>query len=610
MALRKFVFQPGLDKDGTAYSAEGRWFESDKVRFRRGRPQTIGGWVKYLETTFLGVCRALFDWVASTGGEYLAVGTHLKYYVNEGSRFYDITPIRTTISLGTNPLTTTNGSTTVLVTTPSSHGAVVNDFVTLSGFVSSVNGIPAAVLNDEFQVVGVPETDEFEIEVAVPATSSGVGGGAGIEAEFQINTGLVNFVSATGWGVPPWGTSGWGSSTALSPTNQLRLYSQDAFGNDLVFCVRGGGVYLWDWSSGTSVRGVALSDLPGAIDAPTAALFVNVSEVDRHVICYGVNPLGSGDLDPLLIRWSDRENVEDWRPTATNTSGGQRLSTGSFIVGFIQTRQETLIWTDAGIESMRFIGGDFVFETSVVNRGISIIAPFASANANGVVYFMDRGAFYLYNGAVQPIDCPVQNDVFDNLNLGQAFKIFAAANEGFNEVTWFYPVGSGATEVTNYVTFNYLEGVWTLGTFDRTTWTSAPSRRLPIAAGYQNDEENFLFEHETGYDADGEIMNAYIETADFDLDDGDRFMFVDRIIPDIAYEGGSDLSEVNIVIRGRDYPLEDKATLSTSAVTPTDRWEDIRLRSRQISIRYETGNAGFGWRLGDIRLNLRPDGRK
>ena len=605
MPLTKINFRPGIDKEGTQYSSEGTWFDSDKVRFNKLFPEIIGGWQKYITSTFRGVCRSLFDWVAAGGFQYLGMGTNLKFYVNEGATYYDITPIRATETLGTNPFAVTNGSTTVVVS-DTAHGAVLNDFVTFSGATGPIGGIDASEFNREHQVTSIIDADSYTIEVDTAASSSTSGGGSAVEAKYQINTGLNTYVSSTGWGSGTWSAGAWGSSSALAANNQLRLWSQDSFGNDLLFCARAGGVYYWTQSTGTSTRAVALPDLPGASNAPVAALQVMVSDVDRHVICFGANPIGSTELDPLFVRWSDQENAADWTPSATNTAGGQRLSTGSLIIGALQTRQETLIWTDSGIESMRFAGPPFVFQFSVISRGVSMIAPNAAVSGDGSVFFMDRGEFYAYSGTVQVLPCSVKEHVFSTINLDQAYKVFATRNAEFNEVTWFYPVGSGDTEITNYVTYNYVDRTWMVGTFDRTAWIEASTRNRPIAAGVNGEDNNYLYNQETGMTADGEPIEAYIESGDIDLDDGDRFVFMRRIMPDFVIRGDG---SVDVVVKGRNAPMKDATVRSTSTISAGSDEVYVSNRMRQAIIRIESNAPEIYWRMGTIRADMRPDGR-
>ena len=616
MPLLKLKFQPGINREGTEYSADAGWYDSDKIRFRKGRPEKIGGWEKYSVSSFLGVCRSLEDWVVADGVAYLGLGTTLKFYINEGSSFSDVTPIRATTTDGVT-FAATNGSSTLTVT-DTAHGAVVNDFVTFSDAASLGGLIIAAVLNQEYQIAALTSADVYTITAkdtdgdTVTANSSDSGnGGSGVDGAYQISVGLDTYVQGVGWGASTWGSSPFGSSSALSASSQLRLYSQDVFGDDLLFNVRAGGIYYWDESSGTSTRGVALSAVSGASDAPTIALQVMMSDVDKHVICFGVNPLGSSAIDPLHIRWSDSESAADWTPTAINSAGGVTLSTGSIIIGALKTRQEMLIWTDAGMHSMRFIGSPFIFQIAVVNEGISMVSPKAAVNAGGAVYFMDRGGFYVYTGSIQPIPCSVLDYVFSNLNIGQAFKVFATTNVDHNEVTWFYPIGSDNTEITNYVTYNYAEQLWSVGTMDRGTWIEANSKNYPIASSVvTSSDTNYLYIQERGYDADGSAMTAFVESGDVEMGDGEKYMLLSRMIPDFTFSGDTDSASMDVILKGKDYPLEDLTTLSTSTVTSSTQQSFLRVRTRSSAFRIESSGSGFGWRLGDLRFDMRPDGRR
>ena len=447
MPLAKIQFAPGVNKEGTEYTADSGWFDSDKIRFRQGRPEKIGGWEKYSQNYFLGVCRSIHDWASLEAIKYIGLGTNLKFYVNEGNVFNDVTPIRATTTNGIT-FAATDGS-SVITATDSSHGCAVNDFVTFSDAVSLGGLITAPVLNQEYQIASVPTANTYTIVAkdtagdAVVANSSDTGnGGSGVDGAYQINTGLNAVVQSSGWGTNSWGSGGFGSATSIASGGQLRLYSQDNFGEDLLFNPRGGGIYYWDESSGTSARAVNVTTLGGASDAPVVALQVMVSDIDQHVIAFGTNPIGSSNIDPLFVRFSDQENVADWTPRVTNTAGGTRINSGSQIIGAVQARQEILIFTDASIHSMRFSGAPFTFQFQTLSTDVSMISPKAAVNARGSVYFMDKGNFYVYNGSVQPLPCSVKDHVYSNLNADQEFKIFAAENNAFSEVTWFYPIGT------------------------------------------------------------------------------------------------------------------------------------------------------------------------
>ena len=616
MPLAKVQFNPGVDKEGTEYTADAGWFDSDKIRFRKGRPEKIGGWQKFSTDSFLGICRSLHDWASLESIKYIGLGTNLKFYVSEGSSFNDITPIRSTTSAGDVTFSATDGSSTLTVS-DTAHGAVVNDFVTFSGALTLGGNITATVLNQEYQVLAVPNANSYTVIAkdtdgnAVTANASDTGnGGSSTVGTYQINTGLNTFVSGTGWGAGAWGASTWGSASSVSAAGQLRLYSQDNFGEDLIFNARGGGVYYWDESNGTGARGVEIGSLSGASDTPTIALQVMVSDIDQHVIAFGTNPIGSSNIDPLFVRFSDQENAADWTPTATNTAGGVRINSGSQIIGAVQARQEILIWTDVSLHSMRFVGSPFIFEFTRLSSDISMISPNAAVNARGAVYFMDRGNFYVYNGAVQPLPCTVKDHVFSNLNQDQAFKVFAAENNDFNEVIWFYPIGEGDTEITNYVSYNYEENLWAVGTLSRGTWIGAGTRNKPLATTAINGGNNYLYRHEVGFDDDDQPMNAFIESGDVELGEGEYFMYMNRIIPDFTFSGNSSDATANIVIKGSNFPLENSTTLSTSTVTPTSTQSFVRNRARHAVVRIESNGLGYGWRLGDLRFEMRQDGRR
>ena len=621
MPLAKFRFAPGINKEGTEYTAEGSWFDSDKMRFRSGYPEKIGGWEKYSSGTYLGTARSLHQWDDLGGTDYMGIGTNLKWYVELGGAYNDVTPIRATTSAGDVTFAATDGSSTVTIT-DSSHGAVTGDFVTFSGVDSdglgSGGNITEAVLEQEYQIDLVTTANAYTITAkdtsgdTVTANSSDSGnGGSSVVGVYQINTGLDTYVSSTGWGSGTWGRGTWGS--ADSNAENLRLWSQDNFGEDLIGNPRGGGLYYWDSSAGVSTVAINFTALSTASDVPLLVNQIMVSEVDRHIIAFGSNSISATSvLDELLVRWSDAEDAGNWTPSSTNSAGGQRVSSGSYIVGALKTRQEILIWTDAGVHSMRFIGGPFTFQFRQLMEGPSIISPKAAAVAASTVFWMDRGNFYMYDGAVRPLPCSVLAYITTDINLGQAYKVFAASNPDFSEIMWFYP-SSSATEVDRYVIFNYKENLWSIGTLVRTAWTPAPTREKPLAAGTA-DSSNYIYQHETGYNDDESAMTAYIESGDFDLQDGEHFVLLSRIIPDVKFTTatGSPTSNttVTMTMKGKNYPLETASTLSTSTIETTTTQSEIRGRARQAAIRIESSTTGMTWRLGDLRLELRPDGRR
>lgn len=615
--LVKFDFKPGINREGTQLTAGTGWYDGDKIRFRKGRAEQIGGWQKYSTNTFLGICRSLLDWVAAASIEYLGVGTNLKFYVNQGDAYFDVTPIRETTLAGAVTFSAVNGSSTITVADVN-HGAVANDFVTFSGAVTLGGNITAAVLNQEYQIATIVDGNTYTIEAkdtagaTVTANASDTGnGGAAVVGAYQINTGLNTYVASSGFGAGTWGAGGWGGSTAITAGNQLRLYSQDTFEDNLLFNVRGGGVYYWIESTGTGTRAVALPDVAGALEAPVVALQVMVSETDAHTICFGCNEQGQTTINPLHIRWSDQRNPVDWKQTSLNSSRSVTLSSGSFIVGAIKTRQEILVFTDNSIHTMRFSGKPFVYQFDVINEGLSMISPNAATNAGDMVFFMDRGGFYFYNGSIQRLTCTVLDYVFSNLNKDQEYKVFATTSVDFSEVYWYYPVGSGNTECTNYVSYNYMEDSWAIGTLTRAAWIPANTRRYPIASSaITSSDNNYLYNHENGYDADGSAMNAYIESGGVEIGDGEQFMFVNRLIPDFEFRGTTASASMNLTMKGKDFPLNSSSTLATANVTENSNQSFIRARTRESIIRVESSGTGYGWTLGQLRFDVRPDGRR
>jgi len=615
--LVKFDFKPGINREGTQLTAGTGWYDGDKIRFRKGRAEQIGGWQKYSTNTFLGICRSLLDWVAAASIEYLGVGTNLKFYVNQGDAYFDVTPIRETTAAGDVTFSAVNGSSTLTVADVN-HGAIANDFVTFSGAVTLGGNITASVLNQEYEIATIIDGNSYTVEAkdtagaAVTANASDTGnGGASVVGAYQINTGLNTYVASSGFGAGTWGAGGWGGSTAISAGNQLRLYSQDTFEDNLLFNVRGGGVYYWIESTGTGTRAVALPDVAGALEAPILALQVMVSETDAHTICFGCNEQGQTTINPLHIRWSDQRNPVDWKQTSLNSSRSVTLSSGSFIVGAIKTRQEILVFTDNSIHTMRFSGKPFVYQFDVINEGLSMISPNAATNAGDMVFFMDRGGFYFYNGSIQRLTCTVLDYVFSNINKDQEYKVFATTSVDFSEVYWYYPVGSGNTECTNYVSYNYMEDSWAIGTLTRAAWIPANTRRYPIASSaITYSDNNYLYNHENGYDADGVAMNAYVESGGVEIGDGEQFMFVNRLIPDFEFRGTTASASMNLTMKGKDFPLNSSSTLATATVTENSNQSFVRARTRESIIRVESSGTGYGWTLGQLRFDVRPDGRR
>ncbi len=626
MPLQKFLFNPGINKQGTSYTAEGGWFDGNLVRFRKGFAEKIGGWEKYISVSYEGTGRKLHAWVDLDGTKLLGLGTRYKLYIQEGSSYNDVTPIRRTSAAGAATFAATNGSSTLTVT-DSSNGSNVGDFVTYTDAVSLGGNITAAVLNQEYQIQSVPTSNTYTIIAkdtdgnAVTANSSDTGnGGSSTVAAYQITTGLDVFVDGTGWGVGGWGTGTWGSTSSLTDANQLRLWSMDNFGEDLISNPRAGSVYYWDKSDGLGTRSVALSSLTGSNLAPTKGLQVIVSDIDRHAIVLGADPIEngvrSGKIDPLLVAFSDQENIFDWEPTSTNTAGSLRCSAGSEIIGAVRARQETLIWTDVALYSLQFIGPPLTFGLNLVNEGVSLIGPNAIVNSPSGIFWMDRKGFYTYNGSVAPVPCTVHSYVFDDFEEGQAFQVFGILNKQFDEVGWFY-CSSGQTVIDRYVFFNYVENTWSIGQLSRTAWLDEGIFSQPIAAGKYSDTP-YLYSHEVGYNNDGQPMdNVYVQSADFDIGDGEEFQFIKRFIPDVKFQGSGSDQTINVQIKTRNYPGNSFTTDQTTSFTSTTSKIDMRARARQAVIRFESDDDGtsveridVGFRIGGTRLDIQPNGSR
>jgi hypothetical protein len=627
MALQQFLFRPGINKEGTSLTAEGGWFDGNLVRFRMGFAEKIGGWEKYLTQTYLGTGRKLHPWVNLDGTKLLAIGTTYKLYIQEGANYNDITPIRKTTAAGGATFAATNGSSSITVTV-SSHGANANDFVTFTDAATLGGTITATVLNQEYQIDSVPTTNTFTITakdtngdtVTANGSDTGNGGGATV-AVFQINVGLDVFVAGSGWGAGTWGSGTWGSTSALSASNQLRLWSIDNFGEDLVACPRAGGIYYWDKTTTLNNPAVAISSLSGSNLAPTVGLQVLISDVDRHVIILGADPISdtgrTSVIDPLLIAFSDQENILDWEPKATNTAGSLRCSAGSEIIGGLRARQETLIWTDAALYSLQFIGPPLTFGLNLVNEGVSLIGPNACINTPAGIFWMDRKGFYNYSGGVQVVPCLVHDYVFNDLNEFQSYQCFATLNKEFNEVGWFYCSGT-ETVIDRYVTYNYVDQTWAIGQLSRTAWMDEGIFDNPIAAGKDNGY-SYLYNHEVGNDADGQPMqNVYIQSGDFDLGDGNDFQFIRTFIPDVKfYNTTNSTPKLNVVLKTRNYPGQSLTSDQTTAFDSSTTKVDMRARGRQAVVRFESDDdgttddqLGLAFRVGATRLDLVANGKR
>ena len=628
MPLTKLLFKPGINRDVTSYSNEGGWVDCDRVRFRLGFPEIIGGWEKYSTNTYVGTARGLFNWSALDGSNLLGLGTEVKYYIEEGQQFYDITPIRKT---STNSITfaATNGSSTITAT-DSSHGAVTGDHVTISGAVSLGGNVTAAVLNQEYQITSAPTSNTYTFEAkdtsgaTVTANASDSGnGGSGVDGVYQINSGLANGVGGTGWGAGTWGRGTWGSAASIGVTTQLRLWSHDNFGENLLINPRDGAIYYWVKSDGLSNRAVEIGTIGGANETPVIAKQILVSDVDRHVIAFGTNPVGSSTQDPLLIRFSDQENVLDWNPTATNTAGDLRIGTGSQFVKAIETKREIVVFTNSSVHSMQFIGAPFTFGIQPLASNITIMGPNAAVAVEDAVFWMGKQNFYLYDGKTQQLPCTVTEHVFFDFDFDQFEKVYAGIISEFSEVIWFYTSNSnslangGDGENDRYVIFNYAENLWYYGDLGRTAFIDRGIRDFPIGAA-----NNYLYNHESGYTDDGSALTASIESSPIDIGEGDKFSFIRRIIPDFTFTGSTNTDPtVNVTLQTNNFPggsylQSDLANVDRTATSTTVPFEqftnkaDVRLRGRSFSIKVDSSSTGTRWRLGSPRVDLRMDGRR
>tara|TARA_B100000161_G_scaffold63995_1_gene43097 strand:+ start:2036 stop:4177 length:2142 start_codon:yes stop_codon:yes gene_type:complete len=713
MPLNKIVFKSGIVSDITPYSNEGGFVDGDKIRFRLGSPEKIGGWEKFSPNTYLGSARRLHNWVALDGSDFMGVGTHLKYYIEEGQTFSDITPIRSTTSAGDITFAATNGSTTITVTDPA-HGANENDFVTFSGAVSLGGVITATILNAEFQITSLISSNAYTITSSVAANSSDTGnGGSSVIGTYQLNVGLDVTVGGTGWGAGQWsgttsgalatqlnealdasetgvdvddetgmntandvilveeelmlvsataddntmtvtrghsGTTavthadntlvrlavgnadsandfvGWGNAASVTtPGAQIRTWSHDNFGEDLIINPRDGGLFYWDKTTGLGNRAIELSatsTFSGETSVPTIAKQVLVSDQDRHVIVFGCDGLGAtptatqgdGIQDPLLVRFSSQENPVDFFPTTTNTAGDLRLGGGSTFVQAVETKEQILVFTNKTLHAMRFIGPPFTFGIKELSKNITIMSPSSAIAIDDNVYWMGVDTFYIYSGQTQQLPCTVKDKVFLDLNIEERNKVHVGANTEFSEVWWFYPSAS-STEIDKYVIYNYLENIWYFGTLARQAWLDRGIRSLPIATGGQ-----YLFNHETGFDDDGSAMTSFVESAPMALSGAERFASINRIVPDISFAGSTSINpQVDFTIKARTHSgsgftqTDDSNTSQRTATTPVEVYTeklDVRVRGRTFAMRVEATEIGTAFKLGSPQVNIVQDGRR
>ena len=604
MPFIKLQFRPGINRDVTQYTNEGGWYSCDKIRFKDGFPQQLLGWTRLINSTYLGIPRTLHPWVNLDGDKYLAMGTSRKYYIVYNGAYYDITPVRATATL-TNPFTATDGESTLLVADVA-HGALLGDFVTFSGAVGLGGNVTAGVLNAEHAITEVLSPDSYRVTLSVTANATDAAaspGGGTVTAAYQINRD--------------------------SKTNPDRIWRQDNYGEDLIFNIRDGGIYYWDASAVNPLtqRGVELASLPGANKTPTIAKQVLISDRDRHVIAFGCDDEFSiGTQDPMLVRFSNQESVTDWESLPTNTAGSLRLGAGSEIICAVETRQQTLVFTDTTLHAMQFLGPPFTFGINVISEGITIMSPNAAVAVGDQVFWMGANSFYVYNGGTSTLPCTVKDIVFSEsfMNRALAHLVVAGVNSAHSEVWWFYP-SLFATDNDRYVVYNYEDNIWHYGTMDRSAWVDRGIFDYPIAAQARIINERYLYEHEKGFTA-GETSPAsavisFINSSPIEIAEGDQFMFVSRLVPDVDLTASlvsGNLRYVELGLGTANFPRENTNPFSyqrfydaSNVSSPPYSGELFyRLRGRALVFGLRNSVANVFWRLGSPRVEVRTDGRR
>jgi hypothetical protein len=634
MPLQKLVFRPGVNKENTNYSGEGGWWECDKIRFRSGFPEKLGGWTRFSNQQFLGTCRSLNNWTLLDGASIIGVGTNSKMYLNKGGAYYDITPVYdTTVNASTatsGPFFASNGSNVVTVV-DATYNPEAGDYVIFSGsanLYSSSGNVTSTILNTEYEVQSVVNATAYTVTIPTTATANdSLHGGNTVTLTYLLPTGNDVYTIGTGWGAGPWSRGTWGSGYTTGIGSQLRLWTQDNFGQNFIFAPRGGDLYYWDATTGVSARAVTLESAANAAAysgqfVPNTTNQIISSAVQRFVIAFGANPYDPGDpdttFDPLLIRWSDQENPFDWVPSATNQSGEQRLTIGSSIIQAVNTRQEIVVFTDAAVYSMQYLGPPYVFGFQLLQDNISIISPRSAITINNITYWMGTDKFFMYSGRVETLPSSLRTFVFQNLNRDQSWQIFAASNEQYSEVWWFYP-STNSLVVDSYVIYNYLDRVWYYGTMARTAWLDSGTQQHPIGADYNGR----LLNHEDGVDdvsgPSAVAINAYIQSSDFDIGDGHNFGFIWRILPDITFTSSTATNPSGTMVikprtnAGSPYGAPNEPTVTRTVALPVEQFTGqvyTRIRGRQMAFRMESTDLGVAWQLGSPRMDIRPDGRR
>ncbi len=617
MPLTKLQVAPGIDKQNTEYGAEGRWVDSDNVRFRYGQPEKIGGWTKVTSDALLGSTRAILTWSDLSSVNHAMYGTNKKLYAYSENSYADITPTRGTGSI--TQFATTSGSTTVTVT-DADHGALVGDHVTISSVSGAIGGLTQANLQNEFEIQTA--TDDTYTIVA-PAAASSDATGATATATYEINSGPATSIYGYGWGAGTWSRSTWdttreGLTGAEGVLLQSTKWSLDNWGEDVLAQKFDGSIYYWDTSAGLSSN---LASRTNVSNAPTKSRFMMVSGDDRHVICFGTETtIGTTSTqDNMFIRWSDQESTSDWTPTSTNTAGSQRLTSGNKINAAVRSRGAVLVWTDTALYQMQFIGPPFTFGFKQLGSNCGAVGINAAVDVSGISYWMGNDSFFRFDGAVKKIPCSVQDYVFDDINVNATGDVFCATNTDFNEVMWFYP-SADSLQIDRHVTFNYAENLWYTGSLSRSTWADRSVYSNPYATEFDSDDttatistiygnkagRTFVYAHEEGVNAAGSAMTAYIESGDIDIADGDNFMSISRFIPDFKNQVGN----VDVTVKSRSYPTTTQTTHGPFAIATTTTKQDTRIRGRQLALRVSSDAVDDKWRYGTLRFDGKPDGMR
>jgi hypothetical protein len=624
--LQKLQFKPGVNRDQTNYTNEGGWYECDKVRFRSGQPQKIGGWLRYGIFTLLGICRQMFTWITTGSDNIMAIGTNKKLYLDAGANLYDITPVQhtsTTLGAAAGPFTAVSGSSTLTVSysTDTTYTPEVGNYVTFYGATSLGGNITAAILNAAYgyEILTV-NSGAYTYTIQVTATanvSDTAKGGATVTAKYDIDVGPVINIIGYGWGAGGWGAGGWGLGTSVPVVILQRDWFFDNFDDNLVANIRGGSPYYWTLDASYTTRAVPLSSISGASDVPTQVTQLLVSQGDKHLLAFGATPYGGGPFDPLLIRWSNQDEPANFTPLPTNSAGFIRVSRGDGIIRAIPTRQEILVYTNATLNSLQFLGTTDVFGIQELSDNISIAGPRAVVTVSSVAYWMGTDKFYVYSGRVDTLPCTLRNHVFENINYNQMDQVVCGTNEQWGEVWWFYPTANSSTNDA-YVIYNYFDKIWYYGTINRTAWNDSPLREYPQAAGGAEDAQ-VVYNHELGVDDDVLPMPAYISSSDFDIGDGEQFTLIKRIIPDVSFDGSDTLLNATptaiFTMRPRNFPGSPYTTSPTKNVITTNitnytNQVFMRARARQMAMEISSEDLGVQWQLGSPRLDGRPDGKR